>query len=116
MIIPKELNIKKAFKWMYHSKSEIIIICENEEYHSNALRNMAMKEPLIPSVFEEWVRIINLQSYGIKKLCVRAYPENLVTKDKVTILLRKLKFRQKIEFDIDNDRLKEITGDYFRKW
>ena len=121
MIIFPELNdyshVKTAYKWMWHPFG-LLLISYGKSQHS-LIYNIYKKSNKDVPDFYEWIRFIHLNKEDFKEthfneplLCIRAYDNKNTDNDQILSLINEIGFESKIIFDITNEKLCEITGNY----
>ena len=116
-IFPPNLDLKSAHKWMWHPDG-FILISSNYNPHIISYHFFKKDNPDIPS-FYDWIRFIHLKNpdfvpkyYKEDLLCVRGFDNKTVSKENIFELVSFVDINSKIVFDITNDKLKELTGNY----
>lgn len=125
IIFPENLvvnDIKKAYKWMWHPTNNIVAVASNKNSHISIYRFLKSKNNSIPD-FYDWIRFIHLNKEDFKEnmfneplLCIRVYENKLVNNDQLFEMIRKLGIESKIIFDVTNEKLKNLTGNYNEKY
>ncbi len=113
------VDVRTSFKWMWHPEAQIIIVCLNSQNHAMALKNQT---ELSEYEFDSWVRFVHLRKDDYDKIdeniiCVRPYNKKELTHDNIKSFLNSLYIPTgKIEFNITNERLQELTKNYNEKF
>lgn len=123
-MLPENADVKSAFKWLYCPRSKTVLVGSADEHHIEIIRNVSSKHEAIEQEFFRWIRIINLRDKDFRKsppkkpvICVREYCHDIdVTEKDIKKLIRGYGLEGKIIFGVTNDSLKELTGDYLRRW
>ena len=122
-ILEQDVSILDAFKWMYNPFQQVIIVGSTyDQYHLDILGSFKEKFDYIDDDFDNWIRVIHLHKSDFKNnkkksiLCIRQFNENKFNTKEIKKVIDSLGFKSKKIYDITNDKLKELTGDYSRKW
>jgi len=107
-------DIAGSFKWMWHPKTNTIVICATGQNHSMALKSFS---GLSEYDFLTWIRFVHIMKKDYEKadkdiICVRSFDEALYSESLVRYMLSYLKITDDIEFNVTNERLQEITKNY----
>jgi len=115
-----ENKIKHSYKWMWHPEIDTILVSYGQNMHSIAYNLFKRQNKNIPD-FYDWIRFIHLKPADFKEkgnksvLCVRSYIYN-ISNDQITSMVKMLGIESKIIFDIDNEKLQNLTGYFLAKY
>lgn len=105
---------------MWYPQSNMILVSHNKNSHLSSYINCKNTGEKLPD-FEKWIRFIHLRDSDFSiightpLLCIRTY-DNEATFEDVNLLIKTIGIESEVIFNIDNDKLRRITGFYNEKY
>lgn len=112
-------SLKTAFKWMWLPSDNIVLISYGRNFHFTIYDKYKKQNPNVAD-FYNWIRFIHLEENDFshpspRLLCVRKH-NVMITSDDIEKFVRMIGIESNICFDVTNESLKTITGNYFEKY
>ena len=104
------------YKWMWEPQDNLIVVSPSKNDHRIGYLKYKMTNPAVTD-FTCWIRFVHLIGDDFREkhdnvICVRQFPESLVDKCKIIVLLNELGIKDEIYFGVTNEKIRELTKYY----